>query len=538
MKKLIVAAAVLIFTLIGLTSCSSAKDEPIKLGEYSSYTIVSETALRSCTDDDISEIIGFFDGMEYEKTDMPDGLTADTVGMFAYSDDNVISGIGFGSSGDERYFSYTPNMAVTEIGAGADFFGENARVYRISAIDHDEVVDLLYELAYTAFTGTITRVGADGLYYIAEPDEGEFPQGAVEVYSDERLNFGDRVRVTFYGGVMESYPQQIRQVEIVKIEDGNSPYTGWETVSVGAYKIPDMSHASDLEPELFRSRCMEEVDFESETKAGRKFTLVGFRVFADTEKNPDAVYAYNMSVELDYGGYIAREPAFAESVNSGQAPWELDMNRLDDYLTVYDMDGYPLAVFTYGNEMTFYTSAPSEDGIHSEGDIAFFDNPLSEIGEDSAVSVRYSGTGLEADPENRTVTDIGAGIRYRFDFENRTVSAEALADSSEEAVRQYLMNHAKEDFVESLEIKDISVSEEESGLMRTRYLDSDLAVQNGWTNDFTDSFTAVIASYSVDYDNTKTFLDEGGIRMRFVTGELDGKYFLIPGLSGAVGTTS
>lgn len=536
MKKLIAAAAVIIFTLIGLTACSDAEDEPIRLGEYSSYTIVSETALRSCTADDISEIIAAFNGMEYEKTDMPDGLTATTVGLFAYSDDNVISGIGFGSSGDERYFSYTPHMAGTEIGAGADFFGENARVYRISNEDYGNVTIPLYNLAYYTFTGTITRVGVDGLYYIAEPDDGEFPQGSTFVYSDERLNFGDRVRVTFHGFVMETAPQQVRQVEIVKIEDGNSPYTGWETVSVGAYKIPDLSLASDLEPDMFSSQCMEEVDFESETKAGRKFTLVGFQVFADTQKNPDAVYANYLSVELDYGGYIAREPAFAESVNSGQAPYELDMNRLDDYLTVYDMDGYPLAVFTYGNEMTFYTSAPSEDGIHSEGDIAFFDNPLPAVGEDSAVSLRYSGTGLEADPESRTVTDIGAGIRYRFDFENRTVSAEALADSPEEAVRQYLMNHAEEDFVESLEILNISVSDEESELVRIRYLDSELAVQNGWTNDFTDSFTAVVASYSVDYDNAKTFLDEGEIRMRFVTGELDGKYFLIPGLSGTVGT--
>ncbi|MDE6746745.1 MAG: hypothetical protein K2J72_08920, partial [Oscillospiraceae bacterium] len=221
--------------------------------------------------------------------------------------------------------------------------------------------------------------------------------------------------------------QQIRQIDIVKIEDGSSPYTGWETVSIGSLKIPDMSHAGGLEPDMFRYQCMEEVNFESETGAGRKFTLVGVRVFADTEKNPDAVYAYDLCIELDCGGYIARNPAFAESVSSGQAPWELDLNRLDEYLTVYDMGEYPLAVFTYGNEMTFYTAVPNDDGIHSDGEIAFFDNPLPEIGEDAAaISTKYSGMGLEADPECRTVTDIGAGIRYHFDFENRYVSAEVL----------------------------------------------------------------------------------------------------------------
>ena len=535
MKKLIVTAAAIIFTLIGLTACSSAKDENVRLGDYSSYAIASDTALRNCTAEDIPEILNFFDGLEYERVDMPADMTADSVGLFAYSAEHGNSGIGFGSSGDERYFSFTPDMAVTEIGAGADFFGENAHVYRITNEDYGDITIPLYNLAYYTFTGTITRVGVDGLYYVAEPDEGQFPQGSTFVYSDEKLNFSDRVRVTFQGLVMETAPQQIRQVDIVKIEDGSSPYTGWETVSIGSYKIPDMSHADGLEPDMFRSQCMEVVNFESETKAGRKFTLVGFRVFADRSKNPDAVYAYDLCIELDCGGYMARGPAFAETVNSGQAPWELDINRLDEYLTVYDMGGYPLAAFTYGNEMTFYTSAPSEDGMHSDGDIAFFDNPLPDIGEDSAISMRYSGTDLEADPENRTVTDIGAGIRYRFDFENRTVSAEALADSPEEAVRQYLLNHAEEDFVESLEISDISVSEEESEVVRTQYLDSGLATRNGWTSDFTGSFTAVIASYRADYDNTKTPLDEGELRMRFVAAELDGKYFLVSGLSGTVG---
>lgn len=427
MKKLIVAAAVIIFTLIGLTACSSANDEPIRLGDYSSYAIASDTALRNCTAEDISEILKFFDGLKYERVDMPADLTADSVGLFAYSAEHGNSGIGFGSSGDERYFSFTPSMAVTEIAAGADFFGENSRVYRIANEDYGNITLPLYNLAYYTFTGTITRVGVDGLYYIAEPDEGEFPQGSTFVYSDEKLNFSDRVRVTFQGLVMATGPQQIHQVEISKIEDGNSPYTGWETVSIGSLKIPDMSNSGSLEPDMFRSQCMEEVDFESETKAGRKFTLVGVRVFADTEKNPDAVYAYDLCIELDCGGYIARDPAFAESVSGGQAPWELDINRLDEYLTVYDMGEYPLAVFTYGNEMTFYTSAPSEDGMHSNGDIAFFDNPLPEIGEDAAaISVKYSGMGLEADSESRTVTDIGAGICYHFDFENRFVSAEIL----------------------------------------------------------------------------------------------------------------
>ena len=430
MKKLIAAAAVIIFTLIGLTACTSAKDEPVRLGDYSSYVIADDTALRNCTAEDISELIKTFDGLKYERVDMPADLTADSMGLFALSDGvNYCTGIGFGSSGDERYISFTPDMAVTKIGTDADFFGENSRVYLISEEDYYSIFFPLYNLAYHAFTGTIIRVGADGLYYVAEPDEGEFPQGSTFVYSDEKLNFGDRVRVTFQGGVMETAPQQICQVEISKIEDGNSPYTGWETVSIGSLKIPDMSNAGGLEPDMFRYQCMEEVDFESETKAGRKFTLVGTRVFADTEKNPDAVYAYDLCIELDCGGYIARDPAFAESVNSGQAPWELDLNHLDEYLTVYGMGEYPLAVFTYGNEMTFYTSAPSEDGIHSDGDIAFFDNPLPEISEDAAaISMKYSGMGLEADPENRTVTDIGAGIRYHFDFENRYVSAEILED--------------------------------------------------------------------------------------------------------------
>ena len=147
MKKLIVAAAVIIFTLIGLTACSSANDEPIRLGDYSSYAIASDTALRNCTAEDISEILKFFNGLKYERVDMPADLTADSVGLFAYSTELGNSGIGFGGSGDERYFSFTPDMAVTEICAGADFFGKNSRVYRITNEDYGNITIPLYNLA-------------------------------------------------------------------------------------------------------------------------------------------------------------------------------------------------------------------------------------------------------------------------------------------------------------------------------------------------------------------------------------------------------
>lgn len=431
MKKIIyasyIAAAVsaaVLFSLIGMTACTSAKDEPIRLAHCSAYTIVSDTALRSCASEDITQIIEIFDGMEYEKTDIPSRLNEESVGLFACCSDNTICGIGFGSSGDEQYFSYTHYMAVTEFGAGADFFGENSRIYRISDEDYGSLISPLYNLAYHAFSGTVTRVGIDGAYYIVTPDEGEFPQGETFVYSDEKLNFGDKVSVTFCGDVMTTAPLQIRQVDTVKISDGNSPYTGWETVPFGAYRLPDLSLAANLEPGMFRSQCMEEVDFDSETKAGRKFDLVGRQVFADTEKNPEAVYAYYLNIELDCGGYVSSYPALAESVNSGQAPYEIDISRSDNYLNVYDMNGYPLAVFTYGNEMTFYTSMPSQDGTHTGDEIVFFDNPIPEIDEDSAVSMKYSGMGLEVDKRNRTVTDKGSGICYSFDFENRIVSAQ------------------------------------------------------------------------------------------------------------------
>jgi len=251
------------------------------------------------------------------------------VGLFACCSDNTVCGIGFGSSGDEQYFSYTPHMAVTEFGAGANFFGENSRIYCISDEDYGNLIIPLYNLAYHAFNGTVTRVGIDGAYYIVTPDEGEFPQGETFVYSDERLNFGDKISVTFCGVVMTTAPQQILQVDIVKISDGNSPYTGWETISFGAYKLPDLSLATDLEPGMFKSQCMYEVDFDSETKAGKKFNLVGRQVFADTEKDPETVYAYYINIELECGGYVSGYPALAESVNSGQAPYEIDMSCSD-----------------------------------------------------------------------------------------------------------------------------------------------------------------------------------------------------------------
>jgi len=68
-----VSAAVL-FSLAGMTACTSVKDEPIRLADCNSYTIASDTVLRSCEAEDITQIIEIFDGMEYEKTDIPSRL--------------------------------------------------------------------------------------------------------------------------------------------------------------------------------------------------------------------------------------------------------------------------------------------------------------------------------------------------------------------------------------------------------------------------------------------------------------------------------
>ncbi len=63
--------------------------------------------------------------------------------------------------------------------------------------------------------------------------------------------------------------------------------------------------------------------------------------------------------------------------------------------------------------------------------------------------------------------------------------------------------------VMSLSIKSVEISEYETKHIIEMYKGSELAKSKGWTDDFVEGFVAVVANYSVDYDNSKVPFNEG-----------------------------
>lgn len=67
----------------------------------------------------------------------------------------------------------------------------------------------------------------------------------------------------------------------------------------------------------------------------------------------------------------------------------------------------------------------------------------------------------------------------------------------------------------SLLINKLEISVPETKWFIENYSDSELAKKRSWTNEFISGVVAVIAEYSVDYDNTKVPFQEGNLSQTF-----------------------
>lgn len=127
---------------------------------------------------------------------------------------------------------------------------------------------------------------------------------------------------------------------------------------------------------------------------------------------------------------LSRDKAYAVSSGSSQAGSTISGDRLDKYITVFEMvqDGksYPLVMFLYEHlgvayegyepfEVSFYT-------IDDNGKIILFHDNIVEL-DSSAISLKASESFVFDEGTNR-LTDSGLGITYIFDFESIGISAE------------------------------------------------------------------------------------------------------------------
>ncbi len=77
-------------------------------------------------------------------------------------------------------------------------------------------------------------------------------------------------------------------------------------------------------------------------------------------------------------------------------------------------------------------------------------------------------------------------------------------------VQSAIEGQADKDYTIAVRVDEIKIDKDETARVRAEYTGSDLAEARGWTDDYlAEHFIVVRAKYYVEYDHTKTFLDDG-----------------------------
>lgn len=85
-----------------------------------------------------------------------------------------------------------------------------------------------------------------------------------------------------------------------------------------------------------------------------------------------------------------------------------------------------------------------------------------------------------------------------------------------ETVQSAIEGQLKKEYTLEVRIREISVDEAETQRMIGNYVGSELAQSRGWTDEYlAEHFLAVRAKYYVEYNHTKTFLEDGDIDQFF-----------------------
>jgi hypothetical protein len=85
-----------------------------------------------------------------------------------------------------------------------------------------------------------------------------------------------------------------------------------------------------------------------------------------------------------------------------------------------------------------------------------------------------------------------------------------------ETVRTAIENQIDKEYTLNVKIETIEVDEVETKRVVEMYSGSELAKERGWTDEYlAEHFVVVKATYYVEYDHTKTFLDDGHVGQYF-----------------------
>ena len=83
-------------------------------------------------------------------------------------------------------------------------------------------------------------------------------------------------------------------------------------------------------------------------------------------------------------------------------------------------------------------------------------------------------------------------------------------------VQSAIEGQAGKDYTITVRVDEIRIDEAETARVKARYIGSELAEAWGWTEEYLEEhFIVVWAKYYVEYDHTKTFLDDGSTEQYF-----------------------
>lgn len=88
--------------------------------------------------------------------------------------------------------------------------------------------------------------------------------------------------------------------------------------------------------------------------------------------------------------------------------------------------------------------------------------------------------------------------------------------SPTETVQSAIESQIHKDYTIDVRVRKIIIDENETARVAAMYTGSELAAERGWTDDYlAGHFVVVWAEYDVEYDHTKTFLDDGYTQQYF-----------------------
>lgn len=91
-----------------------------------------------------------------------------------------------------------------------------------------------------------------------------------------------------------------------------------------------------------------------------------------------------------------------------------------------------------------------------------------------------------------------------------------LSTDPVETVQSAIENQADKDYTSMVRVDEVAVDEAETARKIEEYTGSDLAAARGWSNEYLhEHFIAIRAKYYVEYDHTKTFLEDGSVDQYF-----------------------